>query len=164
MLIGLPGSGKSTLTRRLLDDEPRQIVVSTDAIRAQLFGDEAIQGPWPQVWQELQRQLTVAIADIQAGNCLGVIYDATNAVRRNRRPVLDLARSLGFSPIVALWLDLPLAVCQMRNQNRDRQVPDAVIEQMYRCLMGAPPEAAEGFDQIHRLTSDDDDARVLGLV
>ncbi|HEY9647870.1 MAG TPA: ATP-binding protein, partial [Chroococcidiopsis sp.] len=114
MLIGLPGSGKSTLTRQLLDHQPRQIIVSTDAIRAQLFGDEAIQGPWPLVWQELQRQLTRAIADIQAGHCLGVIYDATNAVRRNRRAVLDLARSLGFSPIVALWLDLPLAVCQTR--------------------------------------------------
>ena len=61
LLIGLPGSGKSTLAKQLLTECPQMQLISTDAIRGQLFGSEAIQGPWLLIWRELERQLQTAI-------------------------------------------------------------------------------------------------------
>ena len=61
LLIGLPGSGKSTLAKQLLRECPQIELISTDTIRGQLFGSEAIQGPWPLIWREMERQLQQAI-------------------------------------------------------------------------------------------------------
>jgi predicted kinase len=51
LLIGPPGSGKTTLAGQLaplLQGESGQpgLVLSTDVIRAELFGDAGVQGPW----------------------------------------------------------------------------------------------------------------------
>ncbi len=148
LLVGLPGSGKSSLAAALLRDCPQRCLISTDAIRSQLFGDEAIQGNWLQVWREVGRQLQQATWQIATGQSLEAIYDATNAVRRDRRRAIALARGCGFTNIICVWLHTPLDVCLQRNQQRDRQVPDTVILRMHRCLVGAPPAVEEGCNRV----------------
>lgn len=145
LLIGLPGSGKSTLATQLLAEQQRQLI-STDAIRSQLFGDEAIQGQWLLVWHEVQRQFQQAVVQISRGAAQEAIYDATNAQRRQRREVIALARATGFTQIIGLWLDMPIWLCLARNQRRTRSVPEDVILRMYRQLQGAPPSVQEGLD------------------
>jgi predicted kinase len=152
LLIGLPGSGKSTLAQQLMSECPERLVISTDAIRAQLFGAEAIQGPWLQVWWEVQRQLHQAVVKISAGRAHSAIYDATNARRRDRRQAIALARNTGFTHITGLWLDAPLWLCLQRNQQRQRQVPEAILLRMHRQLLGAPPAPQEGMDCLIRST------------
>ena len=79
VLIGPPASGKSTLARTLAPlltaagDSPA-LVLSTDAIRAEVFGDAAVQGPWIDIQQRLQQRLIEAVA---AG--IPVMIDATHA-------------------------------------------------------------------------------------
>lgn len=146
LLIGLPGSGKSTLAAQLQETVPQYALVSTDAVRGQLFGNEAIQGEWLLIWREVRRQLRQAVEQIHQGQTCGVIYDATNVVRRARRQLLAQVREMGFTHISGLWLDVPLEVCLERNSRRDRQVPEAVILRMHRCLAGAPPSLTEGLD------------------
>jgi predicted kinase len=51
LLIGPPASGKTTLAKTLAPlltapGEPPALALSTDAIRAEVFGDAAAQGPW----------------------------------------------------------------------------------------------------------------------
>ncbi len=150
ILIGLPGSGKTTLAQHLLTASPERRWISTDAIRAQLFGDEAVQGPWLQVWREVQHQLQQAVGHISQRQTPDAIYDATNTARKQRRRVLTLARSLGFREIIGFWLDLPLEVCLARNHQRDRVVPEAVMLRMHRQLLGAPPALEEGFTSLIR--------------
>lgn len=152
LLIGLPGSGKSTLAAQLLQDCPNRQLISTDAIRAQLFGDEQIQGDWLLVWREVGRQLQVAAQTIQAGTATEAIYDATNVVRKQRRQAIALIREAGFTHITGIWLNTPLRVCLQRNQTRDRQVPQDVIDRMYRRLWGAPPATQEGLDELIELS------------
>ena len=153
LLIGLPGSGKSTLSEHLITQGQHRMVISTDAIRAQLFGSEATQGCWQQVEQERQRAFTVAARQIVQGQRDAVIYDATNVVRRQRREAIALARQVGFANLMGVWLDVPLALCLERNQRRDRQVPDAVIQRMYRQLCGAPPSLQDGLNTLVRYTT-----------
>ena len=150
ILIGLPGSGKTTLAQHLLTASPERRLISTDAIRAQLFGDEAVQGPWLQVWREVQHQLQKAVDPISLDRSQDAIYDATNTARKQRRRVLTLARTLGFKEMIGFWLDLPLAVCLVRNRQRDRVVPEPVMLRMHRQLIGAPPALEEGFSSLIR--------------
>lgn len=149
-LIGLPGSGKSFLAKKLLYDHPERSLISTDAIRAQLFGDEAIQGSWPLIQQEIQVQLRQAIGQIRedAAGHPTAIYDATNARRKNRREAIAQIRAIGFRQITGIWLDTPLPICLERNRQRDRQVPESVILRMDRQLRGAPPSLSDGLDRL----------------
>lgn len=169
VLIGLPGSGKSTLAQVLVNNYGCGLV-STDAIRGRLFGDEATQGPWPQIWQEVEQAFR-GVTGVRSGQVVRkrrsdaanlltdspsheishTLYDATNAARRQRREVILLGRRCGFWQITGLWLDVPLALCLERNRRRDRQVPEAIIEQMHRRLAGAPPSLSDGFDTLIHL-------------
>jgi predicted kinase len=146
LLIGLPGSGKSTIARTLLQQDLSCRLISTDAIRAQLFGNESIQGSWLKIEQAIIQQFQQTVQQILSQQLAAGIYDATNAVRRQRREALMLARTCGFTQIVGVWVKTPLWLCLHRNQHRDRQVPEAVILQMHRRLMGAIPTVEEGFD------------------
>lgn len=146
IMIGLPGSGKSTLAAQCMLEQGGELV-ATDRIRASLYGDEAIQGSWPQIWVEVQRELR-AIAQHPNGKA---IYDATNVVRHQRRQLIQLARQWGYESITALWLDVPLELCLQRNRGRSRQVPDAVICQMARQLEGGPPSLEDGLDGLIRI-------------
>lgn len=148
VLIGLPGSGKSSFANTLLCHCPQRHLIATDTIRSHLFGDAAIQGSWLKVWREVGRQFRQTAQQIAAGQASEAIYDATNAVRRDRRRVIALARTCGFTTIIGVWLNTPLADCLQRNQQRDRQVPEAIILQMHRRLMGAPPALEDGCDRL----------------
>jgi predicted kinase len=147
-LIGLPGSGKSTLAQALLRAHPGAALVSTDQIRADKFGDAAVQGPWEMVWQEVGRQFLGAADRISRGQCPLAIYDATNGVREQRLEAIALARDCRFTQIQGIWVNPGLAVCLARNRARARQVPEAVIERMARRLNELPPALADGFDQL----------------
>ena len=143
LLIGLPGSGKSTLAKQLLAECPQRQLISTDAIRGQLFGNEAIQGPWMLIWREIQRQFQQAVSAQSEA-----IFDATNTQRRHRREIIALARDLGFTQITGVWVRTPVWLCLARNKQRDRQVPEDIILRMYRQLRDAPPSLCEGLDRL----------------
>lgn len=153
LLIGLPGSGKSSLAQKLLSVEPKLKLISSDRIRKQLFGDEAIQGAWFLIWQQVQREFGQAHGEISQKIVQAAIYDATNAQRRNRREAIAIARATGFTHITGLWVDTPVWLCLSRNRQRSRIVPEEVIFRMHRQLRDAPPSLNEGLDELIRLSA-----------
>ncbi len=148
LMIGVPGSGKSTWARQLQQLQSDCLIVSTDRIRAMLFGDETIQGSWFSVQREIRQQLQQAVIQIRGGQARLALYDATNTKRRYRRDLIALVRSIGFTHITAVWLHPPLELCLLRNQGRSRQVPEAVIHRMDRQLWSCPPRLREGIDRL----------------
>jgi predicted kinase len=146
LLIGLPGSGKSTFAKQLIAECPQMQLISTDAIRGQLFGDEIIQGPWFLIWQEVERQLLQAVTANKSA-----IFDATNARSCDRCELINLARNLGFTQVTGIWLTTPVWLCLARNKRRTRRVPEEVILRMHRHLRDAPPSLNEGLDDLIKL-------------
>jgi predicted kinase len=143
ILIGLPGSGKSTLARRLAERYAPASIISSDEIRKHLYGDEAIQGEAARVFRFARSNL---LAAVRAGR--NVIYDATNINPKFRRLTLRELRENGVRWIIGYWLDVPLPICQERNRERHRVVPERVLDRMLAELRRSPPSFHEGFDEL----------------
>jgi predicted kinase len=149
VLIGLPGSGKSTLAAQMLARQPRYRVISTDQIRQELYGNSATQGNWSDIEAQVFAQIEATLQ-----NGYPVIYDATNFKHTHR---IDLLQKLSkFSNIawVAWYLQTPLEQCKERNRQRDRQVPEPIIETIAYSLATHPPSIEEGFAQVHFINGD----------
>lgn len=143
-LIGIPASGKSTFAQHLAQLIPNSVIISTDAIRKQLYGDEIIQGQWPEIEKHLFQKVEETLANQQT-----IIYDATNAQRHYRLSWLQqFNQSYKNHHWVAWWLDTPVDLCKIRNQQRSRYVPPMVIDRMIQGLQDYPPSLSEGFETI----------------
>lgn len=146
LLIGPPASGKSTFAqvlRALLGDA---VIVSTDSIRASLFGSEETQGSWPDIEAEVLR---LAVDSYSKGS--SVIYDATNANPLHRGAILGKFRqAMPDLPWVGWHLTTPLADCHRWNESRSRVVPAGVIDAMAASLE-APPCPSEGLLAVYSL-------------
>lgn len=146
ILIGMPGCGKSTLAAEIAASNPAYKIVSTDQIRAELYGDASIQGSWQeietQVLHKIHQQLTAGYS---------IIYDATNCQRTWRLDLLAKLAKYKNIDWVALYVQTPLEQCQLRNQKRQRPVPESVIINMAQCLELYPPTISEGFAAVYAI-------------
>ncbi|WP_255018231.1 AAA family ATPase [Cyanobium sp. WKJ7-Wakatipu] len=150
LLIGQPASGKTTLAKALAPlltgpGESPALVLSTDVIRAEVFGDAAVQGPWVDIQQRLHQRIQEAVA---AGT--PVIVDATHA-RRAWRLAITHALPLP-APVewIGWWLYTDLPTSLDWNSRRQRTVPVPVIQEMAAALADPHfgPCRAEGFAAI----------------
>ncbi|AFY99371.1 WYL domain-containing protein [Calothrix sp. PCC 6303] len=147
-LIGVPGSGKSTFAAALAK-LGNNVIISTDEIRTTLYGDAAIQGNW----NEIENQALLLIQQAQTSK-KSVIYDATNFKRAFRMDFLMKIKEDGETlPLrwIAWYLKTPIETCIKWNQNRNRQVPQPIIETMSKLLANFPPLIAEGFATIEEI-------------
>lgn len=128
LLIGPPASGKTTLAG-VLADLAGAVVLSTDVVRGELFGDAAVQGPWRDIEALLHQRIRESVA---AG--VPVIVDATHA-RRPWRLAITQALELP-APVewIGWWLYTPLSTCLQWNQSRKRLVPEPVIRELAAAL------------------------------
>ena len=136
MLVGLPGSGKSTYLERM-----GVAGLSSDAIRRLLADDETDQTLHDRVFQTLRYLLRQRL-DI--GRPVTYI-DATNLTPQERAPYVGIGKSYGCE-LEAVFLDVPLAVCRDRNARRRRIVPEDALSKM--ALKLVPPSGEEGFARI----------------
>lgn len=145
--IGVPGCGKTTVLKPLAE-RGGLAYVNADDIREELTGDPTNHSKESVVWQ-------VAYERIAAGlSGHGVVIDATHSRRRDRLKMITFCREHGAREIIGYWFDVPLATCLIRNAQRIRKVPEAVIRTMCQRLTTAPPRLDEGYDEIVRTTTD----------
>lgn len=150
-LIGTPASGKSTFAQLILQLGSCEII-STDDIRNELYGDAKIQGEWFNIE-------SIAIDRICTALKLGksIIYDATNCKRCFRIDFLTKVKTqVALSELnqpnwIGWYLQTPLQTCIEWNQQRNRQVPTAIIESMYKSLQEFPPVRGEGFAVVEKV-------------
>ena len=141
LLIGPPASGKTTLAMALAEITGA-VVLSTDQLRDQLFGDAAVQGPWVEIEALLHQRIQASVAE-----GIPVIVDATHARRPWRLAITQALKLPAPVEWIGWWLYTPLATCLEWNQTRQRLVPEPVIREMAAALSDPNfgPQRSEGF-------------------
>ena len=137
MMVGLPASGKPTYAK-LLAEEIDGIVVSSDGIRAEWYGDEAIQGDAGKIFREVEQRCKNAL-----GEGRSVVMDATNMNAKKRT---NLLRQMPECHKVCVVMAVPFDVCIARDEKRSRSVGPAVMEKMRKSFQ--MPYYNEGWDHI----------------
>ncbi len=143
MMVGLPGSGKSTFARNVLSVSPGAVVHSSDEIRRELLGSESDQTQQALVFGTLHERV---FSDLQAGK--NVVYDATNINYKQRKQFVERVRALHIHDlqIICVFMAVPYERCLQQSHERERIVPDSVITRMYHKF--DVPMYLEGWDDI----------------
>lgn len=137
ILIGIPGSGKSTLSERFKNTH---CILNPDSFRKKLWGSESYQGPWGEILMEM-------VAKSMAEPDKPILIDATCLHKAKRKELLTYfaAKTQRFG-WTAIWFDCALDVALDRNSKRARKVPEHVIERMHGML--EVPGQDEGYETI----------------
>ena len=146
MMCGVPGSGKSTY---VATNHPDAIVVSRDAIRFALLkeGDDYF------AYEDTVLQIFYAEIQnaIDSDSEQDIIIDATHLTPKARATCLKELKNLDKVNLVALSIEVPLAIALYRNDKRTgrARVPETVIRNMYRSYR--IPTVEEGFNEVRRI-------------
>ena len=149
ILVGPPGVGKTHYAKQILKDicykENKAIHLSSDGIRQELYGDEAIQGNPSEVFSLMQQRAIDAL-----NNGLDVIYDSTAMTRKDRAGIIAACPKFVKIQCDIVWA--PIEVCIERDATRERTVGKEVIDRMLKRFQA--PYYDEGIDNIYIHLSD----------
>ena len=137
MMIGIPGSGKSQ-EAEIIAKEHNAVIHASDRLREELFRDVNHMGDNGFLFNELHKRIQ---RDLKAGK--NVIYDATNINSKKRISFLKSLKDIPCEKI-AILIMTPYEQCLKNNAERERSIPESVIEKMYTNFQ--VPYYYEGFD------------------
>ena len=152
MMAGLPGSGKTSYAIAHYDKET-DVLLDSDAMRAELFGDETCQDNPSLVFSTMRDRAISALNSEK-----NVWYIATNISSKRRLALLhDFQQhvKVSYTTTIIIMATTP-DECKRRNALRDRHVPNYVIDRMLTQFW--PPMPNEPWDNI--ITIEDSDANV----
>jgi predicted kinase len=133
ILVGLPGSGKTTFRRQRLDATHK--VISKDLM--------------PNNRRPARRQAQLIELALSAGE--SVVVDNVNPTPAERAELIGSARAHG-ARVIGYWFASSVAECLRRNAAREDKspVPDVAIYSMAKLMR--PPRREEGFDELFRVS------------
>ncbi len=123
IMIGLPGSGKSTIAKNISVKE-NAIIVSTDELRGKMLDDVNNQEKNSYIFLEAEK---IMKENLKTNN---VIFDATNIDYKRRRNLINKF-SKYTNQIILCFVWASYYECLARNEMRERKVPEEVIKRMY---------------------------------
>ena len=139
VMVGLSGSGKSTIAKTELADE-NTVIVSSDAIREELCDAVEDQSKNGEVFQLFHDRIRRALE-----NKHDVIADATNITMKSRRAIMATVHGLDIFKRCYI-VPKPLKQCLIDNKHREHPVPDEVLHKQR--MRFQVPFMEEGWDQI----------------
>ena len=154
LMVGLAGSGKSTIAKEIeysirmsypkYDEYGRAdkvVLISSDDIREEILGDVNDQTQNDKVFSHIHKLIKQAVRDYNH-----IIVDATNLTIKNRRALLNCLDDKKDYHKIAYIVNTPIEKCKDNNSKRDRKVPEYVIDNQAKKF--EIPFANEGFDSI----------------
>ena len=140
MIVGIAGSGKSTLYEEQYA-HAGMVYVSSDAIREEVFGDVNDQSHNAEVFEIMKQRTLQGLRGHK-----DVFYDATNLSAKRRIAFLKNLEGIENLRKVCVVNVVPVYIAWMRNGSRERQVPIEVINRMVKQFEA--PHESEGWDEI----------------
>ena len=142
VLAGPPAYGKSQLASKLAH-KCGHIIVSSDEVRKELYGDAPYQDDPYKVFH-----LAHELIDYRLRSGFDVVFDATSCREQYRRSVLNnLFYPESVFKVCAVYSG-SLQRCLLKKEENQSVVSEHAIEKMYRNLQSNPPTLNEGFDLI----------------
>lgn len=154
MMIGLPGSGKSTYAKMLMGVNPGCEYVSRDEVRYEYVTDQAHYFDHENdVFKEFCNRIDKFLLQDKM-----VIADATHLNIASRKKLLDKLQVIP-DEITAIVVNTPFEICFARNAERVgiTRVPDKTMYSMRNNFR--PPSPREGFTNIKYLYEDSNNRR-----
>ncbi len=155
VLVGLPGSGKSTYVNKLLEENIGYVVISTDniieneAVRLGKTYSEVFKITIDSATKQASQNFQTSIKD-----CKNIIYDQTNLSLNKRKSILN--QLLKNYNKIAIVFDIPLDTIKERLLKREKEtgkiIPLNIIEDMQKRF--EMPTLEEGFDEIQIIKGD----------
>lgn len=150
LLAGVPGSGKSTWIRSMMNPEI-DIHISRDQIRFALLNDK---DQYFEVEDKVKatffKQIRDYTDDGYDDNC--VFIDATHLTSKSRKQIRNSIKGRPYQ--IAVSFEVPLETALARNAQRSGRalVPETVIYNMYNRY--EIPTLKEGFDEIWHIDAE----------
>lgn len=115
---GLPGSGKTTYARAVIDDHPRGKVarVNRDDIRWRVFTTEYLAGT--RDFEDLVTHLQHNMITTLLGAGVTVVCDDTNLYPEHTAALMRLADAVGVMWVIRDFTHIPLETCISRDRTR----------------------------------------------
>lgn len=142
VMVGLSGSGKSSVAKEIAENNPNTVIVSLNNIREELTGDYENQEHNNEVFKVFHKRISEALE-----NNTNVIADATNITMRSRRAIIENVKGIDCHKIAYL-IPKPFDQCKLDNLNRQHHVPEEVLDGQLRKFQ--IPFYEEGWDLIKR--------------
>ena len=140
-MVGPAGSGKSTIALRIASQMKEEVMLlSSDAIRGEIYGDENCQRDPGRVFDIMHQRTVVALSQ-----GISVIYDATNLSCKRRMNFLKSIAPIDCRKECVVVVTTPEDI-EERMKSRDRKVPMEVVHKQlcqFQC-----PNYYEGWDDI----------------
>lgn len=160
LMMGVPGSGKSTWIKRQLTEG--DVYISRDEIRFKMLDKNSTTDYFAyedEVFNEYLRQMNTALENEKVKR---IFMDATQTNKKARAKVLN---SVKIKPefIDVIWIRTPLMECYKRNANRTGRefVPKHVIKSMYD--RQEEPSWDEGIDRYYIVDNKSKELRLVCL-
>ncbi len=134
ILVGIPGSGKSTEYKNRYSDSMKTLYINADSIRKELYGDENIQGDGKVVFSKVFSKFKRGLIDPSVER---IVVDNTNVSFKSRKQFYEMIEdySDGDYRIDLIFFD-NFELAKKRNLSRDRVVPEEVMDRMISNFQG----------------------------
>jgi predicted kinase len=149
MLVGLPGSGKSTWAEPYLQREGYELV-SSDAYIERIA--EEMGKPYGDIFKQYIDEATKWMHlcfDTAAKNYRNLVWDQTNLSMKTRRPKLNKLLEAGYD-VVAVTFEIPAYELEARRMKRagetGKVIAPSVLESMGKTYQR--PTRLEGFSKV----------------
>ena len=136
MMVGVAGSGKSTIAMRYALTQSA-IIFSSDAIRGEIYGDENCQKNPGRVFDILHQRITETLS-----KGFDVVYDATNLSCKRRMNFLKSIAHIDCRKECVVVVTTPEDI-EERMEQRDRKVPMEVVHKQL-CQFQCPTTTKAG--------------------
>jgi predicted kinase len=150
ILVGLPGSGKSTFVNALLEKHPNTHIASTDNLLEEFAKErgisytEAFSTNTENLQTKMMEGMTQAIKDQK-----NIVVDQTNMSIKSRKSKIDILKKNGYT-VMALVFEVDDVTLQERLKTRaintGKVIPQRVMEMMSKSYQA--PSIDEGFELV----------------